>query len=151
MPAVVFLFLIGLAAMAAQITPVGADSTRRELIIQIGNLRNTNGKIHVALFNQKHKGFPNKTREIISRDLPVKGQTAKTVFRLRGEGPYAIAIYHDENSNGRLDRNLIGIPLEGYGFSNNPVSRTGPPDYDQTTFRIKGKRMQMEIKMVYLF
>ncbi len=35
-------------------------------------------------------------------------------------GTYAVRLMHDENDNGKLDRNLVGMPTEGYGFSNNP-------------------------------
>jgi uncharacterized protein (DUF2141 family) len=49
-------------------------------------------------------------------------------LRIRGvrPGPYAIAVFHDLNGNGRLDRNVIGLPGEPYGFSND-VGRRGPP------------------------
>ncbi len=43
-------------------------------------------------------------------------------------GAYAIAVFHDANGNGRLDRSLIGLPGEPYGFSND-VGRHGPPDF----------------------
>ena len=44
-------------------------------------------------------------------------------------GAYAIAVFHDTNGNGKLDRSLIGLPSEPYGFSND-VGRRGAPDFE---------------------
>lgn len=66
---------------------------------------------------------------------PYKDRTAArpgTVeMRLRNvkPGTYSIAVFHDRNGNGKLDRNFIGLPSEPYGFSND-VGRRGPPSFE---------------------
>ena len=51
-------------------------------------------------------------------------------------GQYAIAVYHDKNKNGLLDTNMLGIPLEEYGFSNNARGRFGPASWSQAKFTV---------------
>jgi uncharacterized protein (DUF2141 family) len=54
-------------------------------------------------------------------------------------GKYAIASYHDENGNGKLDTNALGIPEEGYGFSNDARGTFGPPKFSEAAFDFDGK------------
>ena len=56
-------------------------------------------------------------------------------FKNLSEGDYAIKLYHDENDNGLLDTNLVGLPSEGYGFSNN-AGRYGPASYEVAKFAV---------------
>ena len=53
-------------------------------------------------------------------------------------GTYAITVYQDANANGKIDRNLIGIPTELGGFSNNPRIVMGPPSFKRCAFRLEG-------------
>ena len=65
-------------------------------------------------------------------------------------GVYAVSIFHDENLNGRLDTNWMGIPREGVGASNNPKPRMGPPKFAAAEFQHSGASMDFEIIMHYL-
>jgi uncharacterized protein (DUF2141 family) len=58
-----------------------------------------------------------------------KAGTVELRLRNVKPGSYAIAVFHDTNGNGKLDRNFIGLPSEPYGFSND-VGRRGAPDFD---------------------
>jgi uncharacterized protein (DUF2141 family) len=66
-------------------------------------------------------------------------------------GTYAVAVLHDENGDDQANRNLIGIPTEGFGFSRNPALRMGPPQFSDAAFLIAGPKTAIEIKMRYLF
>lgn len=86
----------------------------------------------VALYNNA-ADFPNKE--------PYKGSTTKIsadVELIKFEnipyGDYAIAVLHDINKDGKLDKNFFGIPTEGYGFSNNAVEKFGPPSFLKASF-----------------
>jgi uncharacterized protein (DUF2141 family) len=50
------------------------------------------------------------------------------------EGEYAVSLFVDENSNGKMDKNAIGIPTEAYGFSNDASGNFGPPSFEQAKF-----------------
>lgn len=65
------------------------------------------------------------------------------------EGVYAVSVFHDENMNQKLDKNFMGIPKEGYGASNNPKKKMGPPDFEETKFQLSGQAQSLEIKLMY--
>jgi uncharacterized protein (DUF2141 family) len=71
-------------------------------------------------------------------------------FAAVAPGAYAVAVVHDENGNGRLDRNLLGIPTEGVGASNNPVSHFGPPKFGDARFDYSGGIVTLSVQMHYL-
>jgi uncharacterized protein (DUF2141 family) len=58
----------------------------------------------------------------------------------------AIAAYHDENANGELDRNALGIPSERYGFTNNARGITGPPSFEDAVVEIGDKPIEISIR-----
>jgi uncharacterized protein (DUF2141 family) len=72
-------------------------------------------------------------------------------IRLGGVAPgsYALAVIHDENGNGRLDK-FMGIPREGFGFSRNPRIRMGPPRFDEVRFDVAGANVRQVVRMKYL-
>jgi uncharacterized protein (DUF2141 family) len=55
-------------------------------------------------------------------------------------GNYAVAIFHDVNQNGKLDKNIFGIPTEDYGFSNNARGSFGPPSYKDCSFSFSNNK-----------
>ena len=67
-----------------------------------------------------------------------------------GAGRYTVALYHDENGNKKFDRDFLGIPTEGYGFSENPGFRFGKPDIDETLFTLNGDPISLRISVLYL-
>ena len=65
------------------------------------------------------------------------------------DGEYAIALMHDENANDEFDMDESGMPLEGWGFSNNPVPNMGPATWSEAAFDIEGDK-SLSIDMLYL-
>ena len=65
------------------------------------------------------------------------------------DGVYAVSVFHDENMNQKLDKNFMGVPKEGYGASNNPKKKLGPPNFSETKFQLNGTQQSLEIKLVY--
>jgi uncharacterized protein (DUF2141 family) len=99
--------------------------------IKVIGARNAKGKLGVALF-QDAKGFPEDTSKTLrQQEAEINPQTlsAQVVFRDVPQGVYAISVRHDENNNGKLDRNFIGVPKEGYGASNNPKKKLRSPSF----------------------
>lgn len=94
--------------------------------------------------------FPNCNGDpaAIKRSVPTNQAGA---IRLAGipSGTWALAVIHDENANGRLDR-FMAIPREGFGFSRNPAIRMGPPRYEDVRFDVAGGRAQQTVTMKYL-
>jgi uncharacterized protein (DUF2141 family) len=80
--------------------------------------------------------------------IPVKNLTANAVFNVPA-GTYALFIFHDANSNNKIDKNFIGIPKEGYGASKNKLPFAGAPTYDENKFLVEDRatvRLQVKIR-----
>ena len=64
-------------------------------------------------------------------------------------GRYAIAVHHDENDNKEMDLGLLGIPKEGYGFSNNARVIFGPPVFDAASFDVASEKTEIVLNLNY--
>jgi uncharacterized protein (DUF2141 family) len=71
------------------------------------------------------------------------------VFTDLPAGVYAVSVFHDENMNQKLDKNFVGVPKEGYGASNDPKKKMGPPSFEETKFQLSGTEQSLEIKLMY--
>jgi uncharacterized protein (DUF2141 family) len=121
------------------------------LTVHVTGARNTKGQIRAALF-QGAKGFPNDASQAIqtqAADIDPQALTAQIVFKGLHEGAYAVSVFHDENMDQKLDKNFVGIPKEGYGASNNPKKKMGPPSFEETKFQLNGTDQPLEIKLIY--
>lgn len=126
------------------------SSSASTLTVRIVNARNANGVVRIALF-QSAEGFPGDASKAL-RTQPAKIDpqtlTAQVVFSELPQGTYAVIIFHDENGNGKLDKNLVGIPKEGYGASNNPAKKMRPPTFDEAKFSLTSDQ-SVEVKLIY--
>jgi uncharacterized protein (DUF2141 family) len=121
------------------------------LTVHVIGARNTKGKIRAALF-QSAKGFPNDASQAIhtqAADIDPQTSSAQIVFMDLPAGVYAVSVFHDENMNQKLDKNFVGVPKEGYGASNNPKKKMGPPSFEETKFQLSGTEQPLEIKLMY--
>ena len=126
-------------------------TTRLESVrVQINGIRNTNGDIACAIFNAA-EGYPEestKAYKFIRMASP--GNSAICQFNDIPPGTYAIAVLHDENANGKLDKNFLGIPREGYGASNNVRPKMSAPAFKDAAFSVKaGGTTTLNIDMGY--
>ncbi len=64
-------------------------------------------------------------------------------------GTYALVVLHDENMNGKIDTNWLGVPKEGYGFSNDAKAASGAPSFSQTSFVYDGTTLNLAITLRY--
>jgi len=119
-----------------------------ELILEVRDLRNTNGLVHICL-TQDPQHFPDcqGDPQALRRTVPAAQAGRITLSWVSGQ--YALALVHDENGNGRLDT-FLGIPREGYGFSRNAPVRFGPPRFDDARFTLQGQQT-MVVNMRYTF
>jgi uncharacterized protein (DUF2141 family) len=122
-----------------------------EVSIRIEGLRSTKGQV-LACLTAVPSAFPNcKDGKQARSRLAIPASQAATInFGRIEKGTYAIAVLHDENGNGRPDWVLV-IPKEGFGFSRNPVVRTGPPSFAAASFAVGDAPVQQTIRMRYMF
>jgi len=142
------LFLTVASALSA---PLEAQTTgTANLTVRVTGARNAKGKIRVALFRDG-KGFPNDALQAVhtqAADIDLQTLSAEVVFAALSVGIYAVSVFHDENMNEKLDKNFMGVPKEGYGASNNPKKKMGPPNFVETKFQL-GADQSVEIKLMY--
>lgn len=132
-------------------TRVMPQSGAATLTIRVSGARNNKGRVALALF-QGEAGFPgdsSKALRVEQADVDAQTRTAQFVLREIPYGVYAVTVFHDENMNGKLDKNFVGAPKEGYGASNNPRKRMGPPPFNEASFTVDRPEQTMEIKLIY--
>ncbi len=103
-----------------------------ELQVVVTNVRNARGHVQVGVCTQDT--FLTENCPYNASAVSVPGTTVVTVDV--PEGVWALQVYHDENDNEQVDRDLLGIPTEGIGFSNNAPFRFGPPSWADAQFRL---------------
>jgi uncharacterized protein (DUF2141 family) len=105
------------------------------IIIQVQNILSVEGKINVALYNSS-SSF-NKPNEVFKQMIvAVTSNSLELKMDSIPPGEYAFALFHDKNSDNTLNQNWLGIPTEGFAFSNNAFGTFGPPSWDQAKFTL---------------
>jgi uncharacterized protein (DUF2141 family) len=131
-------------------TVASAQSSCPGIHVKVLNIRNSTGTVDCALFDSP-AGFP--TEVLLSATnimiIKVRKTQARCDFEDIPPGTYALAVVHDENMNGKLDTNFLGIPKEGYGFSNGARSLLGAPSFSAASFEYDGGTLDLTISLHY--
>ena len=118
--------------------------------VEIAGLRNDKGQVLCALYSSP-EGFPKDSKKAFAHaSSAISNGRAACDFPGIASGTYAVSVFHDENSNGKLDTNFMGIPREGVGASNNAKGHLGPPKFRDASFRFADSRIDLEITINYL-
>lgn len=118
------------------------------LDVEILKLRNSRGVIHACL-TRDPAHFPDCRGDPAAHKRTVPASTTQIRFTGFVPGGYALTLFHDENSNERLDT-LLGIPKEGFGFSRNPVVRFGAPRFDNVRIELAPGFTRATVRMQYI-
>lgn len=114
---------------------LGGQAQTGDLTVLVGNITEVKGHVQLGLFNKK-KGFAVPGNEIKIVRFKVTSKKMKYTFKDLTPGDYALAIYHDANSDKKCNRNLLGIPTEKYGFSNNVKPFLSAPSFEDTKVKL---------------
>ena len=145
--------LTALTLFAALCFASAAGGAQRSLTVSVTNanpLRNDKGTFRCALWRSP-AGFPDSFRNAASlaQDRP-KRRSATCRFTGLKPGRYAVSVLHDENDNQRMDTNLFGIPLEGYGVSNDaPPGAVSGPSWREAVFELGQTDASLGLKIRY--
>ncbi len=118
--------------------------------VKILDIRNSTGTVACALF-ESPTGFPIEFLHYATNVMVIKirDTRARCDFEDIPPGTYALAVVHDENMNGKLDTGLLGVPLEGYGFSNDAKAWFGAPSFSTASFPYDGRNLDLTISLHY--
>jgi uncharacterized protein (DUF2141 family) len=119
-------------------------SFAHELSLRIDKIKSDKGVMLVALHNNV-KSYDANGEAVTAKKLPLNGPELVVDFGDLPAGTYAIKLYQDENENGEIDKSFMGIPTEGYGFSNNGGA-FGPSSFEDASFTLD-KDLQVEIHL----
>lgn len=110
------------------------NALAHELVLQVDQITKTKGVMMIALYNSA-ESYKSDQNVFKGQKIAVTKNTLVVNFGDVPAGDYAIKLYQDENENGVIDKNVIGIPTEGYGFSNNGGAM-GQPSFDEAKFSV---------------
>jgi len=113
------------------------NAAAHELVLNVDQITKTKGVMMVALYNSAD-GYKGDKNTFNGQKIAVTKDTLTINFGDVPAGDYAIKLYQDENENNVLDKNVVGIPTEGYGFSNNGGAM-GQPSFDEAKFSVTEK------------
>ena len=128
----------------------GQTSSCPGIHVTILNIRNGIGTVDCALFDSPN-GFPRDVLHSAMRVVVMKVPNTKARCDFEGlhSGTYALVVLHDENMNGKIDTNWLGVPKEGYGFSNDPRAGFRAPSFSNASFVYDGKTLDLTITLRY--
>lgn len=141
-----------LAGTAAPATLPGASPAKGSIIVTVTELRNEKGVVRACLTDEP-KNFPKCAGEAHVRRAVATAATKEVTLRFENVAPghYAIALIHDENDNNRMDRAMLLMPKEGYGFSRDAKVVMGPPKFSAAAFDVGSDPIRQTIRMRYMF
>jgi uncharacterized protein (DUF2141 family) len=150
--------VFGAALLLAALLPGCAEKVAPEdraapqqgdIVVELTGFRNSSGQAVLSLYRSED-GFPGEPEKAFRRvGGPVSADPLGQRFTGVPYGEYAVSALHDENADGRMNTNILGMPQEGYGTSNNPAPRIGPPLFDEARFVLGEPVLEIGISMRY--
>ena len=136
---------------AAQAAPAGCTGTPSATWINVvvDGVRSSRGLMAVTLYADNSRKFLVKHGSVYVGRSPAQAGTTRTCIYLPQPGIWALALYHDENANQSFDRTGIGLPAEGYGFTNNPGTLAGLPSFRSVRLSVPRTGMTTRIHLKY--
>jgi uncharacterized protein (DUF2141 family) len=106
-----------------------------KLTVVVANIPNDEGQIRIQIRNPED--------EVVEQArVPARPGEVEHIFEDMPAGRYALRVHHDADGDDEMDTNFVGVPTEGYAFSNNARSRFGPPALEKQLFRVNGPTRQ---------
>ena len=143
---------MGVAAMGVLAAPSSVareGDSKATLAIHLTKLRTAKGRVGCTLYDSP-RGFPADASAARQRRwCAIDRDRSDCAFASVEKGIYAVACFHDENANGKLDTGVFGIPREGTVVSNEAKGSFGPPKWDAAKFQFSGTPAQLTLRMSY--
>ena len=119
-----------------------------EIVVEIEGLRSRKGVVRIGLYDRE-AAFPKKQGQVMHGAVTLGDGPASYVFHELAPGTYAISLYHDENTNDKFDFTWLGMPDEGYGFSNGARARFSAPSFTDAAIVVGPGGKSISIKLSY--
>jgi len=131
--------------------PAGCTGTPSDTWITViaDGMRNGDGLLAITLYADNSKKFLVKHGSLYVGRVKAQAGTTRGCIFVPRPGVYALALYHDENANQVIDRSMIGLPEEGWGFSNNPPTLMGLPAFSSVRLHVSRSGLVTRVHMKY--
>jgi uncharacterized protein (DUF2141 family) len=138
----------GVAAVGASRACEGRPTNTR-LIVEVGRLKSNRGEVAVTVYPSDPRRFLAPHGKLLRVRARADAPVTQACFYLPRPDAYAVAVYHDANANRDFDRNAVGVPIEGFAFSNDAPSKVGAPSFEAARFTAKSGDTILRVKMRY--
>ncbi len=146
----IMLVSAGLSIGAVYQKPVNTcPSWGTPIHVHIHGIRNANGTLKAVLYGPDPETFLVKGKKADKEREPAEKGSMTLCVSAREIGSYAVVVYHDENDNHKFDRNWIGLPVEGFGVSNDPTLYLAPPSFEEVAFVVNKDIAHVDIEVKY--
>lgn len=108
-------------------------SAQNTIEVEVTNFGSNQGLAFIGLYNAEDSFLE---QEYKGAKVEIKNKKAVLSFTDIPDGIYAVSVFHDEDQNGELTTNFLGIPTERYGASNNAKGVFGPPAWENAKFEV---------------
>src|SRR5687767_10983513 len=135
-----------LVIMSVIMIPATNGFSQTRLEVTVKNIKDTKGTIRVGLFTNEEDFLKNAAEGKI---IKATGKEVTVAFENIKPGDYAISVIHDENENGELDSNMMGLPKEGFAFGNNSMGMFGPPSFEKAKISLGKEPVKQVIDLKY--
>jgi len=119
------------------------------LRIQVAGVRNSAGTVTVTVYGDQARDFLASGRKLARVRVPAATGTVGHCLAVPARPAYAIAVYHDENNDRDFNRTLVGLPAEGFGFSNDAPTSLGLPRFEAARFTAPPGDTEIRITLRY--
>lgn len=140
--------MIGRFVLSAAVSLLVAESAHSAtFMIYVNGVQNTKGNILVSVFNDA-EAFPKDENRAVYKikSVPMQNETIVTIYNVP-PGEYAVAVMHDENANGKMDKSGIGFPKEPFGFSKDAMGTFGPPSFKKAKIVVEPQGTSIRINL----
>ncbi len=134
-------------SMDEQIQPcVAGEYSVPRALVDVSGIESDEGTLRLQIYSDNPDDFLISGKKVLRVEVPSQPEVQKVCVTFPAAGVYSMAVMHDKNANGRAD-----IFTEGFGFSNNPKLSFGPPDHEETLFKVGNGVKQMDVALMYYF
>lgn len=146
----IFIALLLLITSFVMCGSVSAQDKTGKIVVQVKNFKSNDGKARFLIFSSNEKkSFPKEKDKAYGKFVvPIKDNQVIFTFENLPYGEYAISVHHDEDDNGKVNSNFIGIPNEGLGASNDAKGFFGPPSFDKAKVDLNKEQISIIINIV---
>ena len=135
-----------LATCASWLSVVPAQAA--DLTVVVNNITSNAGNVMLGLFDSAST-FPKTVTKFAMAAAAERDAVGRVTLVLRDltPGTYALSAYHDLDANGQLNNNMMGLPVEPYGFANNARGSFGPPSFQAASVALPAQGLAIELKV----